>query len=120
MSLNEKQATFTLLVSQWTVWCFTNGYPVIRAEAWRPPEMIDLYVRRGTGIRSSLHGLKLAEDYLRLLPGGGISWDIEDYRAPGERWKSMHPLARWGGDFTRRGSNGPDPFHVSLEHRGIK
>jgi hypothetical protein len=49
----------------------------------------------------------------RLLDGT-VTWDIEEYRAAGEKWKTMHPLARWGGDFKRK-----DAVHFSFEHEGV-
>ncbi len=38
-----------------------------------------------------------------------------DYKVLGDKWKTMHSLARWGGDFRRA-----DGGHFSLEHNGVK
>lgn len=35
------------------------------------------------------------------------------YKAIGEKWESMHPLARWGGRWG-------DGNHFSFEWRGVK
>jgi hypothetical protein len=37
------------------------------------------------------------------------------YKPIGEYWKSLNPLNRWGGDFTK-----PDGNHFSMEHEGVK
>lgn len=114
MTLNEKQRLFTETFARWSVWCFDNGYPFILAEAFRPPWVAEEYARRGQGIKNSVHTKKLAVDVFRVVDGA-VTWDTEDYRPIGEKWKSMHDLARWGGDFANR-----DAVHHSFEHGGVK
>lgn len=113
MTLNQKQVEFSRTMAYFQVWCFENGYFFIEAESFRPRWVAEEYARRGLGIKNSNHCLKLARDLFRFV-GGLVSWEVEDYREMGEKWKSMHPLARWGGDFANR-----DAVHFSFEHRGI-
>lgn len=114
MTLNEKQAQFSYCMGRLLGWCGRVGHRVILAEFYRPPETAALYAERGIGIKGSLHTLKLAGD-LFVYRDGAVSWDVEDYRPLGEYWKTLHELARWGGDFPGR-----DAVHFSLEHRGVR
>lgn len=114
MSLNEKQAEFTFTIARFIVWCHNSGYPVIGAELYRTKEQAEWYAARGRGIKNSLHCKKLALDMF-LMKDGTITWDPEDYKPLGKKWKAMHPLARWGGDFPNR-----DAVHFSFEHNGVK
>jgi hypothetical protein len=45
---------------------------------------------------------------------GTVTWKHADYEAMGKKWKSMHELCRWGGDF-----KGRDAVHFSFEHKGV-
>lgn len=114
MGLNAKQVEFTKLQAEFQVWCFANGYPIIEAESFRPRWVAEEYARRGKGIKNSVHTKKLARDLFRVVDGR-VSWDLAAYAPLGAKWKSMHPLARWGGDFRNR-----DAVHFSFEHNGVK
>ena len=113
MSLNTKQADFTRAVGKFLVWCDQAGIDVILAEAYRTREQAEIYAAQGKGIKNSVHTKKLAVDLFRYLDGT-ITWNTEDYRKMGEKWKKLHPMARWGGDFRRR-----DAVHFSFEHNGV-
>lgn len=113
MSLNTKQVLFTRLQAEFQTWCFENGYEIIEAESFRPRWVAEEYARQGKGIKNSVHTKKLARDIFRMKDGT-ITWNTEDYRPLGEKWKSMHPLNRWGGDFRNR-----DAVHFSMEHNGV-
>ncbi len=114
MGLNTKQAEFTYTMAKFLVWCHDNGFVVIGAELYRTPEQAEIYAKAGKGIKNSVHTKKLALDIFRLKDGT-ITWDKEDYREMGEKWKSMDERARWGGDFKKR-----DAVHFSFEHNGVK
>ena len=115
MKLNEKQALFTKLLGQLLQWCDRYGYPVILAEAYRTPEQAALYAKQGKGIKNSNHCKKLAVDlYAVGWVDGTVSWEPEHYEPIGRKWKSLHELCRWGGDFKNR-----DCVHFSLWHNGI-
>lgn len=68
----------------------------------------------GSGIRTSVHELRLAVD-LNIFKGGVYMIGSESYRFAGDYWKSLHPLARWGGDFASKDGN-----HFSLEWENRK
>ena len=114
MGLNSLQQEFTEALGELLVWCSKNDYPVILAEAYRTKEQAEIYARTGKGIKNSAHCKKLAVDLFRVVDGK-VTWDKEEYRPVGERWKAIHNLSRWGGDFVRR-----DAVHFSFEYRGVR
>jgi len=113
-SLLELQDTFASLVARLIEVAHTMGYQITLGEAWRPPETAKLYAQQGKGIRDSLHISRLAID-VNLFKDGQYLTQSEDYAELGAFWKSLHPLARWGGDFSR-----PDGNHFSMENEGIQ
>lgn len=114
MTLREQQCLFTELVAKLITWAYANGYELTLGEAWRTPEQAKLNAAKGAGIANSLHITRLAID-LNLFRDGVFLDSTEHHRALGNYWKSLHPLARWGGDFSR-----PDGNHYSLERDGYK
>ena len=67
------------------------------------------------GIAKSVHCVGLAVD-LYIIENKNISDDPKGYSILGNYWKSLHPLARWGGDF----EGFPDLGHFSFEWEGRK
>ena len=61
---------------------------------------------------NSVHKQRLAID-LNLFKGGVYQTSTEAHKPLGEYWKSLHPLCRWGGDFST-----PDGNHYSMAHEG--
>jgi hypothetical protein len=114
MSLNEKQVLFTKTFGRLLSFAARKNISLILAEAYRTPEQAKIYAEQGKGITKSCHTKKLAVDLFIYKKDGTISWDPEDYRVLGEHWKSLHELARWGGDFKNR-----DAVHFSFEHNGV-
>ena len=78
----------------------------------RGPEQAAANAMKGIGILNSLHLVSLAID-LNLFQSGKWLQMSSDHRPLGEFWKSLHPLCRWGGDFTK-----PDGGHYSITHEG--
>lgn len=113
MSLNQKQADFSLHIAQLIIWGHRNGHPVMGAEWYRTEYQAREYARLGKGIIQSNHRLKLAVDLFALDESGKVTWEQSYYEPLGWKWKMMHPLARWGGDFKNR-----DSVHFSFEHKG--
>ncbi len=114
MSLNSLQAEFTQCIAKLIVWCFENDYPVILAEAYRTPEQAILNAENGVGISNSLHTKKLAVDMFRVKDNT-ITWDALEYKPVGDQWKTMHELARHGGDFKSK-----DNVHFSFTYKGVQ
>ena len=114
MTLNAKQARFTSKIAELIVWANQQGIQCIGAELYRTKEQAEIYAAQGKGIKNSVHRKKLALD-LFIYKDGTVSWDIDDYRVLGERWKTMDPDACWGGDWPRR-----DCPHFSFQHNGVR
>lgn len=115
MTLREKQSLFALLTSKLIAWCYANGYELTYGEVLRTVADAVKNAASGTGISNSLHLLSLAVDF-HLFKSGIYLQATADYKPLGDFWKSLHPLCRWGGDFTTR----PDGNHFSLEHNGVR
>ena len=113
MSLNKKQAEFSVCLAKLIMWAASKDLHVIVAEVYRSPEEAKRLHALGKGIINSVHTKKLAADLFRFK-NGTISWNFEDYRELGEHWKTLHPDARWGGDFPKL----RDAVHFSFLHNG--
>lgn len=111
-SLLEKQLLFTQNVAKLIEWAYANGYGLTFGEAWRTPEQAALNAKRRTGIAGSLHQTRLAVDF-NLFKDGVFLTATAAHKPLGDYWKSLDPMNRWGGDFTR-----PDGNHYSMEHEG--
>ena len=118
MTLREKQSLFVLLVAKLILWATKNGSDLTFGETYRTEQQAQWNADHGKGIVNSLHCKRLAVD-LHLFVGGEYMTSVEDYRALGEQWESMHELARWGGRWTTGPTVG-DACHFSLEHQGVK
>ena len=112
MALLALQQVFSTCVAKLILYAQTEGIGVTIGEVWRSaPEAERLYAA-GLGIRYSVHRDRLAVD-LNCIKGGVYTTDLAPYRVLGEYWKTLHPLARWGGDFEH-----VDPDHFSFEWQG--
>jgi hypothetical protein len=101
MTLREKQSQFARDVANLIQFAYAEGYEVTFAEAYRPPELAELYAQQGRGIRNSQHTKRLAID-LNLFLDGKYLRSSESHRILGAYWKSLRPENRWGGDFKRK------------------
>lgn len=70
---------------------------------------------RGDGVVNSVHQVGLAVD-INLFKDGVYLQDSTDHAPLGAFWKTLNPLARWGGDFKPK----PDGNHYSFEYNGVK
>ena len=91
------------------------GFRFTYGEVMRDARIAALNAKEGKGITNSLHTISLAVD-LHLFSNGVYLKSSDAYRGVGTFWKSLHELARWGGDFHEN----PDGNHFSLEFNGIK
>ena len=107
MSLSTAQQEFTYCLAQLVLFAYGKGYGLTQGDAYRAP-----WVARRNGMENSNHTRRLAMDY-NLFKDGEYLTETEDHRVLGEFWKTLHPLARWGGDFD-------DGNHYSFEWEGYK
>ena len=114
MTLSEKQRLFMRLLGRFLTWIYQEGYEVIGGELQRGKLQAEANAASGVGIANSLHLKCLAID-LSLIVNGKYKTDTLAYSALGAYWKALHPLARWGGDFSK-----PDGGHFSIEHEGVR
>jgi D-alanyl-D-alanine carboxypeptidase len=114
MNLREQQSLFVKLVGTLIDWTYASGYELTFSEAYRSPQEALLNAKSGVGIAASLHCERLAID-LNLFRDGVNLTQVADYQIMGDYWKTLHELARWGGDFAS-----PDADHFSLTYGGIE
>lgn len=114
MTGHQKRLLFAECLGKLLTFASLQQIRVQVGEAYRPPETAQLYAQQGRGIANSLHCEKLAVD---LLVFRGTTYVADgaapEYATLGAYWKTLHPLARHGGDFAR-----PDPGHFSIAHDG--
>lgn len=121
MTLREMQSLHVRLVKALIGWTLSQpGHELTAGEWLRGKEQALANAASGAGIARSNHLVSLAID-LRLFINGVYQTDSAAYKAMGDYWKSLHPLARWGGDFhDAHGRPKPDGNHFSLEYLGRK
>lgn len=114
--LLKKQFIFASLVPLLINEAIRLGYTCTLGEMWRPPEMAAIYAKKGSGIKNSLHELKLAID-LNLFRDGKYLGDTEAHRILGIFWESLsvgqNYVTTWGGHWG-------DGNHYSVMHGGRK
>jgi hypothetical protein len=140
MTRGEQQRLFFLLFCQWGISIHRLGYEATFGEGYRTDEQAEInamgpegraslvtYLRgrfsvladkiknnTGSGIRTSLHGDRLAQDVNLFHHGVYIEdGDSPQWHEVGKLWEQLHPLARWGGRWG-------DGNHLSLEFEGRK
>jgi hypothetical protein len=120
MSLSEyktKQARFLYLKAQLVMYAHTLGYCLVEYEGCVMPDRktsTGRSVRDGVHMRNSLHYDRMASDFVLydVTSGRPVNNGSDSrWEKLGQFWKSLDPLARWGGDFN-------DANHFSLSHGG--
>lgn len=106
MKLGDKQRLFVRLVSKLLEYGHAHGYEFTFGEAFRPAVTAAIYQQKGTGIKNSLHTVRLAID-LNVFKNGTYLVRGEDFKELGEFWESIG--GTWGGRFK-------DGNHFSLSH----
>jgi hypothetical protein len=134
-TLDQKQRRFPLMIATLIQWAYSQGYEITFGEAYRSDEqseinalggaraeVADLIAAKfpdlaakirnnvGSGIRTSLHGERLAID-LNLFINGTYQQSTEAYRPLGQQWEQLG--GTWGGRFAS-----PDGNHFSIAHDG--
>lgn len=98
MNLSMKQQIFAVNVAKLILHINEAGFSCTFGEAWRTPEMAQIYAANGKGIKNSLHCIRLAVD-LNLWKDGVYLTKTEAWKPFGEYWESLNQLNRWGGSF---------------------
>lgn len=120
MKLSEQQQIFTYNSALLVLWAHGQGWGLTYGEAYRPLEQAKLNAVKGIGISNTLHGKRLAIDWM-LFIDDVYRDDLKAYAPLGAHWKILHPLNRWGGDFLDgKGTPKPDADHFSMEYQGVK
>lgn len=118
MNLREQRCLFARLLARLIEHAYSLGYEVSLEEVMRSKVQAQANAASGAGISNSLHLIGLAAD-LNLYIDGVWQQKSEAHKPLGDYWKSLHPLARWGGDFKDgQGRPKPDGNHYSLEWQG--
>ena len=95
-------------------------FGVSLGDAYRDPRLHGAFGESQGGSyssRRSCHKLRLAIDLnLFMMEDGAMTFcrKSSDHLVFGTYWKTLHPLARWGGDFRR-----PDGNHYSFTQWGV-
>lgn len=113
MTLGQAQRAFVPAVAELVRWAYANGFELSFGEAFRTVQQAAWNAKAGSGIANSLHVRRLAID-LNVFKDGTYLTLSEQYAPLGEYWKTLHPLARWGGDFKK-----PDGNHFSFTWEGV-
>lgn len=119
ISLGEKQEVFAKLLGQLLVWIHGHlSWRVRLAEGFVGYTDGQDGDHDGPHLTGGAHYNKLGQDFdLFILDERGLRFHVTTAHPAwdeiGTTWKGMHPLARWGGDFTSRDYN-----HFSLIHEG--
>lgn len=112
MTLRQQQSLFAQLVGRLITWSYENGFELTLGETVRTKEQAYANEVQGIGTKDSLHIVRLAID-LNLFIDGKYQVAAAAYAPLGLCWKTLHPLCRWGGDWSKRDAN-----HFSLEYQG--
>jgi hypothetical protein len=112
-TLGQLQRLHVKLTAKLIEFIYASGLECTWGETYRTPAQAAANAASGAGILHSLHIERLAVD-LQLFRDGVYLTDPAEYKAAGEYWKTLDPLARWGGDF-----HTVDADHFSLTYGGI-
>lgn len=112
MTLGEKQELFSRLFTDFLVWCFSEGYEVRIGEVFRTEAQQKIYVEQGKSwTMDSKHRDKLAADLFFTKDGEYLSNSFEKLKPIGDYWETLHPCAKWGGNWRKR----KDSPHFELD-----
>lgn len=99
LSLRQEQSLFSYQFASFILWLYSEGYEVTDGEAWRPIEMQRIYFENGKSkTMDSQHGKRLARD-LNIFKDGKLLTRKEELQVIGEKWESLDPKNRWGGNW---------------------
>jgi len=110
--LGDKQKEFAYQFAKLVVWIHEElGYRVAYGDGKRDKRVFGKWgEQKGYGRKWSNHKIKLAHD-LDLFIDGHYQTTTEAHAEIGAKWVTMHPDARWGGQYD-------DGNHYSFIYRG--
>lgn len=111
--LLTKQQFFSLKLSAFIIDCNAKGFGVTFGEAWRPPEMAELYAKKEKGIVDSLHCSRLACDLNFFDKGNNLIETPFELAKIWEGYSTPDMKCRAGLFFTK-----VDGDHFSIEYQG--
>lgn len=112
--LHHNQALFAYNAAKLILYITSKGYSVTLGEAWRTPEMAEIYAKEGKGIVHSQHINRLAIDLNIFDPSGKFITVSEELKEFGDFWEAMCNANRWGGNFTKHGGKIDDGNHWEM------
>jgi hypothetical protein len=112
--LSENQQKFSLMIAEFVVWLYSQGFTARQGDAWRSTDKLFiptgnkgfdddaaysyqelLFYNNKTKLTYGKHNDRLAQDLVIEKNDVGIS--DSEYRQVGEKWEAMG--GRWGGRF---------------------
>jgi len=112
--LKEDQQKFSLMVAEFVVWLYAQGFTVRQGDAWRSTDKLKvptgapglnddeeysyqelLFYNRKSKVTYSKHNDRLANDL--FIEKNDVELSDDECRQVGEKWESMG--GRWGGRF---------------------
>ena len=115
MTLGDTQREFTLAVGKLILYTYGFGYELTFGDAYRDKRVHgEFNKKKSYSAGKSVHKIRLAVDFNLFVSGVWIQdGEHEAWKELGEYWKTLHALARWGGDFK-------DANHFSFTYWGCK
>jgi hypothetical protein len=107
MGLRQKQSDFAHAIAVLIFHIHSKGYETTKGDAYDTEGSECPHCGGkvpGRHKRNSFHYKRLAED-INLFKDDVYLTSTEDHREFGEFWKSLDPMATWGGDFKRKDGN---------------
>ncbi len=105
MSLAKSQQLFAADIVKLLQFIESKGYSFTFGDAYRAPELAEIYASQGKGIVNSLHCKRLALDVNLFDKSGTFLSETKDHEPFGVYWESLNPANRWGGKFKRIDGN---------------
>lgn len=103
MGMVNEQSVFLLDVTKLIQYATEQGFTVTCGEAFRPPEMQEIYVKTGRSkTMNSRHIKRCAIDLNFFVKSGDalqLTYDIPTLKKVGDYWESLNPQNSWGGNW---------------------
>lgn len=99
MTITDHQWQFLQHVSELIRFAALKGIKLTGGEMYRPPEMQEIYFKKGLSkTKSGNHPKRLAVDF-NFFIDNTLMYEHELITELGQYWESLSPLNRWGGAF---------------------